>query len=201
MSMTTRQLIGSIGGHESWARTSDRTQRTAPGRAAFMARFEREVDPDGTLPEAERLRRAENAKSAYYKRLALKSASTRRRRTEAIMPQTLDQLLKAMRSGRKPPTGERWFSSGCCICGATSSTVTDHDHATGIVRGTLCRSCNTLEGQRSDSDDFGLWLLWREQAPGLQLGVIYVPPFIQHWLDAQRLAIVATSASNQEMPA
>ncbi len=45
-----------------------------------MARFERQVDPDGTLPEAERRRRAEAAKKAYFLGLALKSTKARRKR-------------------------------------------------------------------------------------------------------------------------
>lgn len=45
----------------------------------MMAKFEREVDPEGVLPVDERLKRAENAKCAYFKRLALKSARARRR--------------------------------------------------------------------------------------------------------------------------
>jgi hypothetical protein len=45
----------------------------------MMARFEREVDPDGILTPQERAKRAENAKSAYFKRLALKSARARQR--------------------------------------------------------------------------------------------------------------------------
>ena len=44
-----------------------------------MARFEREVDPDNELPLKERLKRAENAKRAYFQRLALKSARARQR--------------------------------------------------------------------------------------------------------------------------
>jgi hypothetical protein len=36
----------------------DSRETSAPGRAAFLARFEREVDPDGTLDPAERQRRA-----------------------------------------------------------------------------------------------------------------------------------------------
>ncbi len=81
--MTTsaeRSILASIASHESWSRTEDRTARTAPARAAMMARFEREVDPGGVLPPQERTRRADNAKAAYFKRLALKSARARRRK-------------------------------------------------------------------------------------------------------------------------
>jgi hypothetical protein len=58
----------------------DTMKVSAAGRAAFMARFIDEVDPDRTLPEAERLRRAEHAKSAYFARLQLESAKARRRK-------------------------------------------------------------------------------------------------------------------------
>lgn len=44
-----------------------------------MARFEDEVDPDHVLSEAERRRRAEHARKAYFTRLALKSTQARRR--------------------------------------------------------------------------------------------------------------------------
>jgi hypothetical protein len=43
-----------------------------------MARFEDEVDPDRTLPSDERVRRADQAKKAYFTRLALRSAQARR---------------------------------------------------------------------------------------------------------------------------
>lgn len=49
-------------------------------RAGLEAKFLREVDPDGTLPDAERRRRAECARRAYYQRLALASARARRER-------------------------------------------------------------------------------------------------------------------------
>lgn len=58
----------------------DSVEHTAPARAAFLARFERDVDPDGVLPEEERLRRAECARKAYFRQLALKSARRRARR-------------------------------------------------------------------------------------------------------------------------
>jgi hypothetical protein len=75
-----RVLRARIAVHMSWANTKDRSARTAPGRRAFLARFEDQVDPDGTLNPAERVRRAEQAMRAHMARLALKSAQVRRRR-------------------------------------------------------------------------------------------------------------------------
>jgi hypothetical protein len=56
----------------------DARQTTTNGRAAFLARFEAEVDPDGRLAPEERHRRAEHARRAYFTRLALASAKARR---------------------------------------------------------------------------------------------------------------------------
>ena len=78
-----RTLAAQIAAHESWAKTEDRSARTAPARAALMAKFEREVDPDGTLDPAERRKRAEHKRKAYFQRLALKSAQSRRKAKEA----------------------------------------------------------------------------------------------------------------------
>lgn len=79
MPESARSLYGRVGALESWARTTDRSARTAPARAAMLAKFEREVDPDGTLPPDERARRAEYARRAYFARLAAKSAEARRK--------------------------------------------------------------------------------------------------------------------------
>lgn len=81
----TRTLAARIAAHESWARTPDRTARTAPARAALMARFERDVDPDGILPPVDRARRAESARRAHFTRLALASAKARRARSAAAV--------------------------------------------------------------------------------------------------------------------
>jgi hypothetical protein len=78
--LSERQLIGQIAAHESWAKTADRPARTAAARKAALDRFEHEVDPSGELAPAERAKRAEHARKAYFKRLALKSAQARRRR-------------------------------------------------------------------------------------------------------------------------
>ncbi|WP_240743532.1 hypothetical protein [Mycobacterium paragordonae] len=77
---TERSIRGQIAAHDSWAKTSDRSARTANARKALLDKFERQVDPDGTLAPAERAKRAENARKAHFKRLALKSAQARKRR-------------------------------------------------------------------------------------------------------------------------
>lgn len=74
-----RSLRARMAAHESWARTADPAARTAAARAAALDRFEKQVDPDGSLPFAERARRAEHARKAYFTRLALKSAQSRRK--------------------------------------------------------------------------------------------------------------------------
>lgn len=58
----------------------DSTVHTQPARRAFLARFEDQVDPDRSLPPAERTRRAEHAKRAHMQALAMKSAKARSRR-------------------------------------------------------------------------------------------------------------------------
>jgi hypothetical protein len=72
-----RSLAARAAAHAQWAKERDRTARTATARKAFMDRFEREVDPDGSLDPVERARRATNARTAYYLRLSLKSALAR----------------------------------------------------------------------------------------------------------------------------
>jgi hypothetical protein len=74
-----RTLAARIAANIRWSR-EDPAEQGRKMRAGLEARFLREVDPDGTLPEAERLRRAESARKAYYQRLALASAKARRAR-------------------------------------------------------------------------------------------------------------------------
>jgi hypothetical protein len=79
--VTSAQVLGGrLGAYRRWARTSDRTAATAPARAAFASRFEREVDPDGKLPAHERAQRADAARSAFYAELALKRHQGKRRK-------------------------------------------------------------------------------------------------------------------------
>ena len=41
----------------------------------------------------------------------------------------------------------------CQICGGTKPLCVDHDHATGIIRGMLCRECNTALGLMKDNTE------------------------------------------------
>jgi hypothetical protein len=75
-------LRGRIGAHRLHA-THDSREITQAARTAFLSKFLAEADPDGVLPEAERLRRAEHARKAYFARLALKSARARSRSRNA----------------------------------------------------------------------------------------------------------------------
>ena len=66
-----RSLIARIAAHESWANTTNRSARTAPARAALDRKFLEEAGGDPV--------RAAHLRSAWYARLALKSAQARRK--------------------------------------------------------------------------------------------------------------------------
>ena len=70
-------LRGRIGAYKLHASHSSH-EVTAAARRGFLARFEREVDPEGKLQPGERARRAEMALRAYMAQLAYRSAKARR---------------------------------------------------------------------------------------------------------------------------
>ena len=74
-----RSLRARIAAHSLHA-SHNSTETTANARAAFLACFEQQVDPEHQLPESERKRRARHARKAYFTRLALASAKARRLR-------------------------------------------------------------------------------------------------------------------------
>lgn len=69
--------IGRLGAASQHAKHDTRAT-TRAARNAFLARFEREVDPDNALPPAERYRRAEAAKRAYFQRLSMLAADAKK---------------------------------------------------------------------------------------------------------------------------
>lgn len=71
-----RVLAAIIGAHASWANTPNRSARTAPARAALDQRFLDQADGDPV--------RAGHLRKAYFARLALKSAQSRRKAAEMV---------------------------------------------------------------------------------------------------------------------
>lgn len=64
-----------------------------------------------------------------------KDLRARLRRKYNLTPEDVEQM-RTMQGGR------------CLLCDAvTRELVVDHHHETGLVRGMLCRSCNTIVGQ------------------------------------------------------
>src|SRR5262245_24103534 len=85
MGKDVRSQAGRLGAFVTHSRYDSR-EITAPARAAFLARFERQVDPQGTLEPAERSRRAEYARKAHFQRLAIASAKARRGKGKGRSP-------------------------------------------------------------------------------------------------------------------
>jgi hypothetical protein len=77
LSPAERSLRARLAAYAMHAR-HDARRTSANGRAAFLARFEHEVDPHGRLDPEERCRRAEQARRAYFARLSLAAAKARR---------------------------------------------------------------------------------------------------------------------------
>jgi len=78
--MPHSSLAAQIAANSRWSR-EDPTRQGEIMRAGLERRFLDEVDPNRELSEAERIRRAECARKAFYQRLALASAKARRERS------------------------------------------------------------------------------------------------------------------------
>jgi len=80
-----RTLHARIGAYESWARTIDRSARTAPARQAFHDRFMAEVDEidrEHKLSDEQRAQMADAKRKAYYARLARQGLEARRAKAQ-----------------------------------------------------------------------------------------------------------------------
>jgi hypothetical protein len=73
-----RSMRASIAASTRWA-NEDPAEQGQRMRRGFLERFEREVDPEGQLPPAERERRARSALRAHMQRLAFRSSKARSR--------------------------------------------------------------------------------------------------------------------------
>jgi len=85
MTMTPAQRVlrARVAAHALHARGGTSTEAAS---RAFQARFEHQVDPEGTLDPQERARRAGHARLAHMTALALKSSLARSRRAGRASP-------------------------------------------------------------------------------------------------------------------
>jgi hypothetical protein len=74
---TQRRLRAAAAAHTRWAKECDRAAATKPARDGLLARFEREVDPEGVLPPEVRQQRAEQLRRAHMQRLTVASIKAR----------------------------------------------------------------------------------------------------------------------------
>jgi hypothetical protein len=77
-----RALVARIGAAERWGRCGDRTAATAPARAGMRAKWAAEVDPDGTMDQAEVERCVDQLQQAHMLRMSLAAKQARRRARE-----------------------------------------------------------------------------------------------------------------------
>ena len=72
-----RSMRARIAANTRWSRDGERRANAERAQRGLLAKFEAEVDPDGVLPEAERIRRAKAARRAHMQRLQFLSSRSR----------------------------------------------------------------------------------------------------------------------------
>lgn len=75
-----RTLRAQIAANTRWGRTKDRKAATAAARVGMRTKFEREVDPDGSLDPDERDRRVDSLMRAHMQRMTLAAKRARSQR-------------------------------------------------------------------------------------------------------------------------
>jgi hypothetical protein len=86
MSPEERSLRARMAAHNRWAKEENRPAATQPARDAYLQKFLDEVDPDGELPEAERRKRADNARAAHLARMRYEGLKKRRGKKKRPKP-------------------------------------------------------------------------------------------------------------------
>lgn len=105
MNTSERSMQLRLAAHISWAKTKDRSSRTAAARrASHHTRFlvqAREENPDAT--EAELAGIAAALKKAHYQQLALKSAQARRIKRELAQQDKARRIERELAEARSGP--------------------------------------------------------------------------------------------------
>lgn len=109
---------------------------------------------------------------------------------EYELPQeVIDDLMAVDRTpaGRAAALLSWWQDGRCAVCNVRGMHLCeDHDHESGLVRGMLCRSCNTREGL--DCGTEGPFARYRERPPTSILGleIRYWDPFTKGYARDRR---------------
>ena len=77
MTPTQRRMRAQTAALIRWAYEPDRAKATRPALNGMLAKFERQVDPDGQMAPEERLMRAECLRKAHMRDLARRSSEVR----------------------------------------------------------------------------------------------------------------------------
>lgn len=98
-------------------------------------------------------------------------------------------------------TLKSWHEGRCAICGVETPHFPppgprlgpneDHDHATGMIRGWLCRGCNAQEGQPRNVEH-PLFVKYRERPPAAILNI---------WTEYPARRRIARSRTKRTAPA
>lgn len=75
-----QSLGGRLGAYRRWSKVADRAAALAPARDGFLAKLEREVDPDGVMTPKQRAAAAEAARRAHMAFVAQRSRQVRQAR-------------------------------------------------------------------------------------------------------------------------
>jgi len=108
---TTRRLVARAGGYGRVIAAGSPSEVSAPARAAFLAKFEREVDPNGVLDEATRAALAKSALRQQMTRVSLARVTKSRRRREAAAGRTAEQPEQAPEQEKPSMTWQEFLAN------------------------------------------------------------------------------------------
>ncbi|MCD0450792.1 hypothetical protein LO762_16565 [Actinocorallia sp. API 0066] len=102
-----RVLRARMAGNATWAKVTDRTAATAPAREGWLAKLEREVDPEGVMDPETRAAAVENARRAHMARMSFLAAKAARKAREERKAARDAETLERARARDRAEAGER----------------------------------------------------------------------------------------------
>jgi len=108
---TTRRLVARAGGYGRVVAAGSPEAVSAPARAAFLAKFEREVDPNGVLDEVTRAALAKSALRQQMTRVSLARVAKSRRRRESAAARTAQQPEQAPEQEKSPMSWQEFLAT------------------------------------------------------------------------------------------